>query len=134
MSALAVQKLLVAGMALGLATCVVGLVRSGRLAVRYGLGWLAVALAMLVAAPLLGLVETLADALGLTPTGLLIGVVVGFLVLVCLQLSVSLSGSQNQIRALSESNALLDAQLRALSSSGGVSASTNRTRSPDRFS
>jgi hypothetical protein len=65
-------------------------------------------------AVLLVLVGGISHSLPITPTGLLAGVGLAFLLAVCLQLSISLSGQQEAIRALSEANALLAERLERL--------------------
>lgn len=112
MSPLVFQELLVAAAGLILLLLAILLVRRGRLAIRYGLGWSAIAVGVILTAPLLGLIERLAGFLGLTPTGLILASVVAFLALLSLQLSISVSGSQEAIRTLSEANALLEERLR----------------------
>jgi hypothetical protein len=49
-----------------------------------------------------------------TPTGLLAGVGLAFLLVIALQLSISLSGQQEAIRELSEANALLGERLKRI--------------------
>jgi len=92
----------------------VRLVRRQLLSIRYGLGWLAVALLGIVGAPLLVLFSGKVTALGFTPTGFSAGVLGAFLGLVCLQLSISLSGVQRALQDLSENAGLLEQRLRAL--------------------
>ena len=60
---------------------------------------------------LLALVGGVSDSLPLTPTGLLSATGIGFLLLITLQLSISLSGHVEAIRELSEANALLEERL-----------------------
>jgi hypothetical protein len=67
---------------------------------------------LLGAAVVLELIGGISHTLPITPTGLLAGVGLAFLLVVCLQLSISLSGQQDAIRELSEANALLGERLR----------------------
>src|SRR5829696_1355790 len=90
------------------------LVRRGLLSIRYGLGWLALSLIGIVGAPLLSLFSSRVESLGFTPTGFSLGVLVGFLGLVCLQLSISLSGLHGAVQDLAEHAALVEARVRAL--------------------
>lgn len=90
------------------------LVRRQLLSIRYGLGWLAVSLSAIVGAPLLVLFSGKVSALGFTPTGFSLGVLAVFLGLVCLQLSISLSGVQRALQDLSENAGLVEQRLRAL--------------------
>jgi hypothetical protein len=111
MNNVAVQSLLVALGGVGLLVGVFLLARHGLLSLRYALGWMAVSLLLLAAAILLVLIGGISHSLPITPTGLLAGVGLAFLLVVCLQLSISLSGQQEAIRELSESNALLGERL-----------------------
>jgi hypothetical protein len=106
-SNVAVQAVLIALGGLGLLVAVFLLARRGLLSLRYALGWMAVSLLLLGAALLLVLIGGISHSLPITPTGLLAGVGLAFLLAVCLQLSISLSGQQDAIRELSEANALL---------------------------
>jgi Uncharacterized conserved protein (DUF2304) len=112
MSNVALQSLLVALGGLGLLVGVFLLTRRGLLSLRYALGWMGVSVLLLGAAVLLVLIGGISHSLPITPTGLLAGVGLAFLLVVCLQLSISLSGQQEAIRALSEANALLGERLR----------------------
>ena len=112
MSNVALQSLLVALGGLGLLGGVFLLARRGLLSLRYALGWMAVSVLLLAAAAVLVLIGGISHSLPVTPTGLLAGVGLAFLLVVCLQLSISLSGQQEAIRELSEANALLGERLR----------------------
>lgn len=114
MNNVAVQSLLVAMGGIGLLVIVFLLARRGLLSLRYALGWMAVSVLLLGAAALLVLIGGISHSLPITPTGLLAGVGLAFVLAVCLQLSISLSGQQEAIRALSEANALLAEHLARL--------------------
>ncbi len=86
--------------------------RRGLLAIRYGLGWALIGVVAIIVSPAIALLEPIATALGLTVPGLAIAIAVGFLVLVCIQLSITLSGMRDQIRALAEFAALAEAHRR----------------------
>jgi uncharacterized protein (TIGR03382 family) len=92
----------------------VALVRRRLLAVRYGLGWISVGVAIIVVAPFLAFVPSIARWLGFTPTGLLLGLSVVFLGLVCMQLSISISGLAAAIQNLSERSALVEQRVTRL--------------------
>jgi hypothetical protein len=113
-SNVAVQSLLVALGGLGLLAGVFLLARRGLLSLRYALGWMAVSMLLLGAAVVLVLIGGISHSLPVTPTGLLAGVGLAFLLVVCLQLSISLSGQQDAIRELSEANALLGERLKRI--------------------
>src|SRR5690349_2765029 len=66
---------------------------------------------LVIAAGVLGLAGGISTSLPLSPTGLLSAVGLGFVLLITLQLSISLSGLQEAIRELSEANALLEERL-----------------------
>jgi hypothetical protein len=111
MNNVAVQALLVALGGLGLLVVAFLLARRRLLSLRYALGWMAVSMLLLGAALILVLIGGISHSLPITPTGLLAGVGLAFLLAVCLQLSISLSGHQEAIRQLSEANALLEERL-----------------------
>lgn len=124
------HALLLAAIGLILVVGVFLLMRRGLLAVRYGIGWAVIGILAVVLSPTLVLLAPLASALGLTVAGLAIAVGVGFLVLVCLQLSITLSGMQEQMRTLAEFAAVADAHARdaasAVTSEGGGDGSEDR--------
>jgi hypothetical protein len=90
------------------------LVRRRLLSIRYGLGWLAVSVIAFVGAPLLSLFAPIVEDLGFTATGFSLGVFIVFLGLVCLQLSISLSGLHGAVQDLAEYAALVEARVGAL--------------------
>jgi hypothetical protein len=111
MTDLAIQSTLVAGGAVVMFGIVFALSRSGLLSLRYALGWMAVSALLVLAAIVIALVGGIGKSLPFTPTGLIAVVGLGFLMAITLQLSISLSGHQEAIRELSESNALLEERL-----------------------
>ena len=111
MTNLAIQALLVAGGAVVMFAIVFALSRRGLLSLRYALGWMAVSTLLVLAAVVIGLIGGVGKSLPFTPTGLIAVVGLGFLLMITLQLSISLSGHQEAIRELSESNALLEERL-----------------------
>jgi Uncharacterized conserved protein (DUF2304) len=114
MSTSVVRIVLAEAVGILLLVVAIALVRRGFLAIRYGLGWVTIAVAIIVVAPFLHFLPDIARWLGLTPTGLTIGLVVVFLGLICLQLSISLSGLSAAIQNLSERSALLEQRVRAV--------------------
>lgn len=112
MSNVAVQSGLMALGGIGLLVVAFLLARRGYLSLRYALGWMGVSMLLLLAALVLLLVGGISHSLPITPTGLLAGVGLAFVLAVCLQLSISLSGHQEAIRELSEANALLGERLK----------------------
>jgi hypothetical protein len=111
MTNIAIQCLLVAGGAVAMFSIVFALSRRGLLSLRYALGWMAVSTLLVFVAIVIALVGGIGKSLPFTPTGLIAVVGLGFLLMITLQLSISLSGHQEAIRELSESNALLEERL-----------------------
>jgi uncharacterized membrane protein YeaQ/YmgE (transglycosylase-associated protein family) len=94
------------------------LVRRRLLSIRYGMGWLAVSLLGLVGTPVLSVLAMRVDSIGFTPTGFSLGVFGAFLGLVCLQLSISLSGLHSAVQDLAEHAALVEQRVRVLEAQG----------------
>ncbi|MCU1488991.1 MAG: hypothetical protein JWM85_396 [Acidimicrobiaceae bacterium] len=111
---MSIQAAIMMAGAVGLMISTVVLVRRRMLSVRYGFGWLAVSIIGLVGAPLLGTITSQARHLGFTATGFSLGVLIAFLGLICLQLSISLSGLSRAIQDLSEHAALVEHRLQEL--------------------
>ena len=111
MSNLAIQSLLVAGGAVVMFSIVFALSRRGLLSLRYSLGWMGVSALLVLVAIGIALVGGIGRTLPFTPTGLISAVGLGFVLMITLQLSISLSGHQEAIRELSEANALLEERL-----------------------
>ena len=111
MSNIAIQCLLVAAGAVVMFSTVFALSRRGLLSLRYALGWMAVSTLLVIVAIAIALVGGIGKSLPFTPTGLIAVVGLGFLLVITLQLSISLSGHQDAIRELSEANALLEERL-----------------------
>lgn len=108
------QALLIMVGALLLMLSTMRLVRLRLLSIRYGIGWLIVAAVGFVGSPILSVVTSRLDLLGFTPTGFSLGIFILFLGLVCLQLSISLSGLHRAIQDLAEHAAHVEARLRQL--------------------
>ncbi len=111
---MSVQALLIEGGALLLLASTIALVRRRLLSIRYGLGWIAVSIAGLLGAPFLALLSGQAHSLGFTSTGFSLGIFIVFLGLLCLQLSISLSGLHHAIQDLAEHSALLEVRVHRL--------------------
>jgi hypothetical protein len=108
------QTLIVMLGALLLMLSTIRLVRHRLLSIRYGIGWLIVAFIGFAGSPVLTLITQRLDLFGFTPTGISLGTFIVFLGLVCLQLSVSLSGLHRAVQDLAEHAAHTEARLRAL--------------------
>lgn len=115
------QALILAAGGLGILATTVVLTRTGALGLRYGLGWLAVSLLVLLMAGFgsSGLVAAVARQFRLTPTGFILMAVAGFLLLLCLQMSVALSRLERTNRVLLREAALLAARVDALTAVRG---------------
>lgn len=111
---MSIQAVIVMIGAGGLMVSTVVLVRRRLLSIRYGLGWLTVSIAGFVGAPLLSLAASRVHHLGFTATGFSLGVMIAFLGLICLQLSISLSGLHRAVQDLTEHAALIEQRLREL--------------------
>ena len=83
------------------------LARIGRLSFRYTVGWLTLSTFGLLAGFFVPIVEPVAKFLKLSPAALLALLAVVLLVSLCLQLSISISGLQEQLRSMAEKIALL---------------------------
>jgi hypothetical protein len=99
--------------AVALMTSTVVLVRRRMLSLRYGLGWLTLSALGFIGTPLLSIADSQVHKFGFTPTGFSLGVLIAFLGLICLQLSISLSGLHRAVQDLAEHAALLEERLRA---------------------
>jgi hypothetical protein len=83
------------------------LFRRGQLSFRYTMGWMAVASFGVLAGLFVPVVEPLADFLGLSAAALLGLAALVFVTALSIQLSISISGLQRQIRTLTEEVARL---------------------------
>lgn len=106
-----VLRVVAGGLSLACLLTCLRLGRRGRLSFRYTLGWTALFGVGTISALLLPLVEPLADALSITPAAVV--AILGLLLLlaICVQLSISISGIQEQSRRLSEKIALLESSV-----------------------
>lgn len=110
-----VNQAVLAGLGAGvLAASALLLARRGLLRLRYALGWLAVAGCIAALAFLATTIKPLASYLGFTPTGLLLVIASGILLLITLQLSIAVSGVRDDLQTVAESTALLEERLRRL--------------------
>ena len=79
----------------------------GKLSFRYTTGWILLFGVGLSSALLIPIVEPTAEYLELSPAAVVAGVGLVLLLAICVQLSVSISGLQEQVRILSEEVAIL---------------------------
>ena len=115
MSSTVKQALLITIGGVGLAAIILLLARRRLISLRYTLGWLAVATTVTVSSLFAGLVKPVADRFEMSPTAVFLASATVLLVGISIQLSISVSGMQNQIRQLAEANALLSARVDELS-------------------
>jgi hypothetical protein len=97
-----VQAILAALVGLVLGAVVYSLARRGRLTFRYTVGWLSLCFLGIVAGVVAPAVGPVAEYLHLSPAAFLSVTAVVILLLICVQLSISISGMQDQIRELGE--------------------------------
>lgn len=83
------------------------LARRGRLSFRYTIGWLVVFTMSLLSAPVLPFMRLVSRNLHLGPSSVFAVAALGLLVMIAVQLSISISGLQEQIRQLNEDTAFL---------------------------
>ena len=107
MSQSTAQVLVAAVFCLGFIAFIYRLARSGHLSFRYTVGWLSLFALGIVARVALPITNKLSGWLRLTPAALLALCGMVLLLLICIQLSVSISGVQNQMRRLAEELAKL---------------------------
>lgn len=103
----AAQTLLAALAGLVMVTFVVRLSRRGSLSFRYTIGWIVVASFGILAGLFIPLAAPLASAIGILPAALLAIVALLVFIVISMQLSISISGLQQQVRTLTEELARL---------------------------
>lgn len=110
MGTAAKQALILTVGGFALAGVIVWLVRHRLVTTRYALGWLAIAVFVVVGAMFSGFVSSFGEFAGMTPTAVLLAVATVVLLAIAIQLSISVSGLQSQVRDLAEAHALLEAR------------------------
>ena len=118
MSSSATQTLLAALVGLVVAAVVVRLSRRGLMSFRYTIGWVVVASLGILAGLFIPLAAPIASALGMSPAALLAIVALILFVAISIQLSISISGLQQQVRTLTEELARLRHTIHTSSSRG----------------
>lgn len=86
------------------------LAKKKRLSFRYALGWLALGLTGICAALIIPFTSQIAKVLNVTPAAVLGAGAIGLVIVICVQLSISISGLQEQTRILAEEVTLLKAK------------------------
>ena len=82
-----------------------------KLSFHYASGWVAVSVAVIASSLLTPLVSPIARWFSMTGTAVFLVVAVAFVVAMCIQLSISVSGLHERVRDLAEANALLRGEL-----------------------
>jgi len=100
------QAALVLVMALFLASGVIYFSWKQKLSFRYTIGWLALFGFMAVGGLIIPKIEVVADLFEVSPAALILGISVFLSLGLCVQLSISISGLQRQLRKLNEDFAL----------------------------
>jgi len=104
------QALILAASGILLVLVIIALVRRRLITTRYALGWLAIALFVVLGAAFTNAVSSVGDISGMTPTAVFLAVATVVLLAITLQLSISVSGLQAQVRDVAESQALLESR------------------------
>lgn len=115
MSAESVQALVTATVAVLAGLVVISLARRQLLTFRYAAGWCLLVLLTALSGVLIPLTRPVARVLSTTPGVLILTAAIAILVLICIQLSVSISGLQKQVQKLAEDSALskLESEIRS---------------------
>lgn len=85
--------------------------RTRKLSFRYTVGWLALGVLGIGAGLLIPLTETVARRLHIAPAAVVGIAAIGLVLGLCIQLSISISGTQEQVKRLAEQIALLRSDL-----------------------
>jgi hypothetical protein len=115
MSSSTFQTIVGAVLSLLLVTAVYRLGRKQRLSFRYTVGWMILGALGVLAGLLIPVAEPIAKQLQVAPSALLgVGAVI-LLVVLCVQLSISISGLQEQVRRIAEETAFLRQEIEEVS-------------------
>ena len=115
MSSTTFQTIIGALFSLMFLTAVYRLGRSQRLSFRYTVGWMILGALGVLAGLLIPVAEPIAKQLQVAPSALLgVGAVI-LLVVLCVQLSISISGLQEQVRRIAEETAFLRQEIEEVS-------------------
>lgn len=108
MSSEAIHSAMVSSASLALMIVIFVLAQRQKISFRYAAGWLILLAFGLMGGIVVPLIAPLADYLNLAPVSIVAGSGVLVLLVICIQLTVSISGLQNQVRRLAEQIALND--------------------------
>ena len=110
MSPEVLQALATACLAIAGGVLVIILARRQKLSFRYAAGWLVLLLLTAFSGVLIPVSRPLAESLSTSPGVLVSGAAILILVVICIQLSVSISGLQKQVQKLAEEVAIQNAE------------------------
>lgn len=108
------QALLIAAGGVLLGAAVIALARRRLMTLRYTVGWLGLAALAVLAALLAPLVQPVAKTFNMTGTAVFLVAATATLIVICVQLSITVSGLWARLRELAEDHALLEARLEEL--------------------
>jgi LPXTG-motif cell wall-anchored protein len=114
MSTGAKQALILAAGGVALIALIFVLARRRLMTARYALGWMLIGLFVLLGSFLTNLAGEVGRVAGMTPTAVFLAAATILLLAIALQLSISVSGLQSQVRDLAEDRALLEDRVRDL--------------------
>jgi hypothetical protein len=103
-----IHSLIVGSLSLALMVGVFLLAQKQKISFRYAVGWIVLLCVGLLGGIVVPLAAPLADLLNLAPISIVVGSAVLALLAICVQLTVSISGLQSQVRQLAEKIALND--------------------------
>jgi len=112
-----IHSLIVGSLSLALMVGVFLLAQKQKISFRYAVGWIVLLGVGLLGGIVVPLVAPLADFLNLAPISIVVGSAVIVLLGICVQLTVSISGLQSQVRQLAEKIALNDLEAKTQRSS-----------------
>ena len=112
MSTQTIHALVVSSLSLTLIVGVIQLAQKQRISLRYAAGWIVLLGVGLLGGIVVPLIAPLADFLSLAPISIVAGSAILVLLVICVQLTVSISGLQNQVRQIAEKIALNDLDLK----------------------
>lgn len=114
MSPQVVHSLLVASLSLGLMVAVFQFAQKQKISFRYAAGWMVLFGVGVIGGIVVPLIAPLAESLNLAPISIVVGSAVFVLLIICVQLTVSISALQAQVRQLSERIALNELESREM--------------------
>ena len=100
--------------ACGFAAVIITLARKGRISFRYTMGWLSLGALGVLGGILRPVIAPISNRLRLDEFSFVAAIAIMVLLGLCVQLSISVSGIQNQLRKLNENHALLRNDLEGL--------------------